>query len=308
MKVLVTGVNGQLGHDVMNALYRRGHVAIGSDITLRHRDAEDGSPAKSMEYVSMDITNAADVDSVLRTVLPDAVIHCAAWTAVDAAEESENLEKVRLVNTEGTRNLARVCKQLDCKLLYISTDYVFDGQGEIPWEADCTDYKPLNVYGETKLGGEMAVSELLEKFYIVRIAWVFGANGNNFIKTMLNLGKKYPSVRVVNDQVGTPTYTLDLARLLVDMIETDHYGYYHATNEGGYISWAEFAKEIFAAAGYETKVIPVSTEEYGLSKAKRPNNSRLDKSKLTAMGFRSLPTWQDALSRFLEEIGEKVND
>ncbi len=282
MKVLVTGVKGQLGYDVVNELEKRGHFAVGVDID------------------EMDITDGEQVSDVLQSVKPDAVIHCAAWTAVDAAED--NAEKVRLVNAIGTENIAEECKKLDCKMLYVSTDYVFDGKGDTPWQPDCKDYKPLNVYGKTKLEGELAVANRLEKFFIVRIAWVFGKNGKNFIKTMLNVGKTHDTVRVVNDQIGTPTYTFDLARLLIDMIETEKYGYYHATNEGGYISWYEFTKEIFKQAGYSTNVIPVTTAEYGLSKAARPFNSRLDKSKLVANGFKPLPTWQDALKRYLKEI------
>ena len=289
MKVFVTGISGQLGHDVMKELKKRGHTAIGSDLA-----PEAGIP--------LDITDAEGVFRVLREQRPDAVIHCAAWTAVDAAEDCE--EKVRAINAVGTGNIAKACRELDCKMLYISTDYVFDGQGQTPWEPDCKDYAPLNVYGQTKLEGEQAVAALLEKFFIVRIAWVFGKNGNNFIKTMLSVGKKYDTLRVVKDQVGTPTYTLDLSRLLVDMVETEKYGYYHATNEGGYISWYEFACEIFRQAGYTTKVTPVTTAEYGLSKAARPFNSRLDKSKLVAAGFEPLPTWQDALGRYLKEIEE----
>ena len=296
MKVLVTGAAGQLGHDVMNELNRRGHVAIGSDVMEK-------SAGESFEC--MDITDASAVEDVLTRVLPEAVIHCAAWTAVDLAEEADQRETVHRINAVGTRNIARVCKKLDCKMLYISTDYVFDGQGEMPWQPDCKDYRPLNVYGQTKLEGELAVSELLEKFFIVRIAWVFGINGSNFIRTMLNVGKKYDTVRVVRDQIGTPTYTFDLARLLVDMVESEKYGYYHATNEGGYISWYEFACEIYRQAGYDTKVVPVTTEEYGLSKAARPHNSRLDKRKLADMGFQSLPIWQDALDRYLKELNLK---
>lgn len=288
MKVLVTGVKGQLGHDVVEELRKRDHTAVGVDIE------------------EMDITDASSVGTVLREVAPDAVIHCAAWTAVDAAEEEENIPKVRAVNADGTRNIAAICRELDCKMIYTSTDYVFDGQGTEPWTADCDAYKPLNVYGQTKLEGELAVRELLEKYFIVRIAWVFGINGKNFIKTMLNVGKKYPTVRVVNDQIGTPTYTYDLARLLVDMAESDKYGVYHATNEGGYISWYDFTCEIFKQAGYDTEVVPVTTAEYGLSKAARPFNSRLDKSKLQVNGFTPLPTWQDALHRYLQEI-EKQN-
>ena len=280
----MTGVKGQLGFDVVNELEKRGHTAVGVDIA------------------EMDITDAQKVNSVITEVNPDAVVHCAAWTAVDAAEDGANIPKVRAINAGGTRNIAEVCKKLGCKMVYISTDYVFDGQGTKPWEPDCKDYKPLNVYGQTKLEGELAVAQLLEKYFIVRIAWVFGVNGKNFIKTMLNVGKTHDTVRVVNDQVGTPTYTYDLARLLVDMVESDKYGYYHATNEGGYISWYDFTCEIYRQAGYSTKVIPVTTAEYGLSKAARPFNSRLDKSKLVENGFRPLPTWQDALSRYLKEI------
>ena len=284
MKVLVTGVKGQLGYDIVNELTKRGHTAIGVDID------------------EMDITDKHSVQMVIEKTTPDAVIHCAAWTAVDLAEDEDKIAMVCAVNTDGTRNIAEICKKLNCKMMYISTDYVFNGQGTEPWEPDCKDYEPLNVYGQTKLGGELAVSNLLGKYFIVRIAWVFGVNGNNFIKTMLNVGKKYDEITVVNDQIGTPTYTYDLARLLVDMIETEKYGYYHATNEGGYISWYDFACEIFKQAGYNTKVKPVTTEEYGLSKAKRPFNSRLDKSKLIENGFKPLPTWQDALSRYLKEI------
>ena len=293
MKVFVTGVGGQLGFDVMNELSARGYEAVGSDI-LESCGFEN--------YIKLDITNADEVRRVLLEVMPDAVVHCAAWTAVDAAEDEENIDKVYAINANGTENIAKVCKELDCKMTYISTDYVFDGQGTEPWKPDCKDYAPLSVYGRTKLDGELAVSRLLEKFFIVRIAWVFGNNGKNFIKTMLNVGKKYDTVRVVNDQIGTPTYTLDLSRLLVDMIKTEKYGYYHATNEGGYISWYDFTCEIFRQAGYETKVVPVTTEEYGLSKAARPYNSRLDKTKLIENGFKPLPTWQDALGRYLKEI------
>lgn len=304
MRVLVTGVGGQLGHDVMNELHKRGYEGIGSDIAPVYSGIADGSPVTAMPYVPMDITNADTVQSVLTQAKPDVVVHCAAWTAVDLAEDEDKVEKVRAINAGGTRNIAAVCQELDCKMVYISTDYVFDGQGTEPWDPDCKDYKPLNVYGQTKLEGELAVSGLLQKFFIVRIAWVFGLNGKNFIKTMLNLGKKYDTLRVVSDQIGTPTYTLDLSRLLVDMLETDKYGYYHATNEGGYLSWYDFACEIFRQAGYTTKVIPVTTAEYGLSKAARPFNSRLDKSKLVRAGFTPLPQWQDALSRYLKEIEE----
>lgn len=309
MKVLVTGVAGQLGHDVMNELAKRGWEGIGSDIKDTYSGIPDGTAVVTMPYVPMDITDKASVEKVLKEVNPDVVVHCAAWTAVDLAEDEDKKETVRKVNADGTRNIALVCKELGCKMVYISTDYVFDGQGTAPWEPDCKDYKPLNVYGETKLEGELAVSENLEKYFIVRIAWVFGKNGKNFIKTMLNLGKTHDQLRVVSDQIGTPTYTLDLAVLLVDMIETEKYGYYHATNEGGYISWYDFTKEIFRQAieaghkEYEkVTVTPVTTEEYGVSKAKRPFNSRLDKSKLTANGFNLLPTWQDAVKRYLAEI------
>jgi len=293
MKVLVTGTGGQLGYDVVHALKERGHEAIASDMLPC---ADIDAP-----YVQMDITDKAQVEAILTEQKPDAVIHCAAWTAVDAAEEEENREKVYAINVDGTKYIAESCKAIDCKMAYISTDYVFSGEGSEPWEADCKDYAPLNVYGQSKLNGEKAVSETMEKYFIVRTAWVFGENGNNFVKTMLRLAEKYEEIRVVNDQIGTPTYTYDLARLLVDMVETEKYGYYHATNEGGYISWYEFAKEIFNQAGLKMKVIPVTTEEYGLSKAKRPFNSRLDKQKLIQNGFTPLPTWIDALGRFVSE-------
>lgn len=302
MKVLVTGVAGQLGHDVMNELHKRGYEGVGSDIAPQYSGADDGTAVTKMDYVQMDITNSEEVTETIKKVNPDVVVHCAAWTAVDLAEESENKEKVMAINVGGTENIARVCKELDCKMVYISTDYVFDGYGTRPWEEDCKDYAPLNVYGESKLMGEKVVSLNLEKYFIVRIAWVFGVNGNNFIKTMLNVGKKFDTLKVVNDQIGTPTYTYDLSRLLVDMIETDKYGYYHATNEGGYISWYDFACEIFKQAGYKTKVNPVTTEEYGVSKARRPFNSRLNKTKLVDNGFTTLPDWKDALSRYLKEI------
>jgi len=303
MRVFVTGVAGQLGHDVMNELAKRGHEGIGTDLAPEYTGIQDGSAVTTMPYVSLDLTDAAAVERVLSEIKPDAVVHCAAWTAVDLAEDDDKVEKVRAINAGGTEHIAKVCKDLDCKLLYLSTDYVFDGQGTEPWQPDCKDYKPLNVYGKTKLEGELAVSGTLEKYFIVRIAWVFGLNGKNFIKTMLNVGKTHDTVRVVKDQIGTPTYTLDLSRLLVDMIESEQYGYYHATNEGGYISWYDFTCEIFRQAGYTTNVVPVTTEEYGLSKAARPFNSRLDKSKLVENGFTPLPTWQDALSRYLVEIG-----
>lgn len=294
MRIFVTGVTGQLGHDVMKELLKRGYIGIGSGTRPECTEFSN--------YIPLDITDKQAVRAVLCDAKPDVVVHCAAWTAVDLAEDEENQEKVYAINVCGTRNIAEVCKEIDCKMIYISTDYVFDGQGEAPWKPDCKDYAPLNVYGKTKLEGELAVANLLQKFFIVRIAWVFGNNGNNFIKTMLNIGRKYDTLRVVNDQIGTPTYTLDLARLLVDMAETEKYGYYHATNEGGYISWYDFACEIFRQAGYHTKVIPVSTQEYGLSKAARPFNGRLCKEKLTQNGFARLPDWQDALSRYLKEM------
>lgn len=311
MKVLVTGVAGQLGHDVMNELAKRGYEGIGSDIAESYNGIQDGTPVVSMPYVQMDITDKASVEKVLTEVNADAVIHCAAWTAVDLAEDEDKKDKVHAVNAEGTKNIAEVCKKLDSKMVYTSTDYVFNGQGEEPWQPDCKDYQPLNVYGQSKLDGELAVSETLDKYFIVRIAWVFGKNGNNFIKTMLKVGKNHDKLRVVNDQIGTPTYTFDLSRLLVDMIETDKYGYYHATNEGGYISWYDFTKEIFRQAveqGHteygEDRIIvnPVTTAEYGVSKAARPFNSRLDKKKLVENGFTPLPTWQDALGRYLKEL------
>ena len=308
MKVWVSGVAGQLGHDVMNELIARGHEAVGSDLAPAYSGAADGSAVTRAPYAALDITDEAAVQRVLGDIRPDAVIHCAAWTAVDAAEEEENIPKVRAINADGTRHIAKACALLGCKLMYISTDYVFDGQGDAPWQPDCADYAPLNVYGRTKLEGEMAVTGRTERFFIVRIAWAFGLNGQNFIKTMLRLGRTHASVRVVNDQIGTPTYTFDLARLLVDMIETEKYGRYHATNEGGYISWAQFAAEIFRQAGMQTKVIPVTTQEYGISKAARPFNSRLDKSKLVQCGFEPLPSWQDALARYLREIGEVAEE
>lgn len=302
MKVFVTGVGGQLGHDVMNELAARGHEGIGSDILPQYAGIADGTAVTRAPYVPLDITDGEAVARVLSEVKPDAVVHCAAWTAVDLAEDEDKRERVRTINAGGTRNIAQACRALGCRLMYISTDYVFDGQGETPWAPDCTDYAPLNVYGQTKLEGELAVRELVEKFFIVRIAWVFGLNGKNFIKTMLKLGQTHDTVRVVDDQIGTPTYTLDLARLLADMIETGKYGCYHATNEGGYISWTDFAKEIFRQAGMGTQVIPVTTAEYGLSKAARPFNSRLDKRKLAENGFAPLPDWRDALTRYLREL------
>lgn len=311
MKVLVTGVAGQLGHDVMDELEKRGHIGVGSDLAPVYSGIADASAVTRNEYVSMDITDSATVLETVKRIQPDAVIHCAAWTAVDDAEDVDKQETVRQVNAVGSKNIALACKELDIAMLYLSTDYVFNGQGETPWQPDQKDYEPLSVYGRTKLEGEQAVSEILDKYFIVRIAWVFGKNGNNFIKTMLRVGKNHSRINVVNDQIGTPTYTYDLARLLVDMIETEKYGYYHATNEGGYISWYDFTKEIFRQAvelGHQeydeehVSVNPVTTEEYGLSKAVRPFNSRLDKSKLLQEGFTPLPTWQDALKRYLMEI------
>ena len=302
MKFFVTGVAGQLGHDVMNELAKRGYEGVGSDIAPQYSGVEDGSSVTTMPYVGMDITDAKAVRETILSVKPDVVVHFAAWTAVDLAEDEDKKEKVYAINAKGTQNIADVCKELDCKVIYISTDYVFNGQGTEPWQPDCKDYQPLNVYGKTKLEGELAISNTVSKYFIVRIAWVFGLNGKNFIKTMLSVGKTHDEVRVVNDQIGTPTYTYDLSRLLVDMAETDKYGYYHATNEGGYISWYDFTCEIYKQAGLSTKVTPVTTAEYGVSKAARPFNSRLDKSKLTENGFRPLPTWQDALSRYLKEI------
>ncbi len=296
MKILVTGVGGQLGYDVVNELLKRGHQPIGTDIIEKAN--------VPCEYFSLDITNSEAVTKAIEEVNPDAVIHCAAWTAVDAAEEESNKAKVYAVNVVGTKNIAEVCKKADCKMMYISTDYVFNGLGTTPWVPNCKEYAPLNYYGQTKLEGELAVSSLLEKYFIVRIAWVFGLNGKNFVKTMLNVGKNHAEVRVVNDQIGTPTYTFHLARLLVDMIETEKFGYYHVTNEGGYISWYDFTSEIYKQAGMKTKVIPVSTQEYGLSKAARPFNSRLDKSKLVENGFKPLPDWEEALHHYLSLLKE----
>ena len=302
MKFFVTGVSGQLGHDVMNELAARGYEGVGSDIQPEYGGVMDGSSVTGMPYISLDITDEQAVKETLAKVNPDVIVHCAAWTAVDAAEDDDKRDKVYDINVNGTRYIAEAAKSLDCKMIYISTDYVFDGQGDTPWDADSKDFAPQNVYGMTKLEGENAVREILDKFFIVRIAWVFGLNGNNFIKTMLRVGKTHDRVTVVNDQIGTPTYTLDLARLLVDMSETEKYGHYHATNEGGFISWYDFTKEIYKQAGYTTEVAPVTTAEYGISKAARPFNSRLDKSKLVSAGFKPLPDWKDALSRYLKEI------
>ena len=301
MKVFVTGVNGQLGHDVVNELIKKGHTVIGSDITDKYNGVSDGSFVTTNTYKGLDITDKTKVDELLLDIKPEAIIHCAAWTAVDLAEDEDKKAKVFNINVNGTKYLANVAKEIDAKMLYLSTDYVFNGQGDRPWKPDDKNFEPLNYYGETKLMGEKVISNILDKYFIVRIAWVFGLNGNNFIKTMINVGKTHDEVRVVNDQIGTPTYTYDLARLLVDMIETDKYGYYHATNEGGYISWYDFTKEIYKQYGLNTKVTPVSTKEYGLSKAARPFNSRLDKTKLVENGFTPLPDYKDAIARYLKE-------
>ncbi|MBR3200998.1 MAG: dTDP-4-dehydrorhamnose reductase [Mogibacterium sp.] len=301
MKVFVTGVGGQLGHDVMNELSRRGYEGIGSDIHPVYSGIQDGSAVTAMPYIGLDITDKDAVLAAVEESAPDVIVHCAAWTNVDGAEDPVKQPLVHKINVEGTQNMADAAKAVDAKIIYLSTDYVFDGQGERPWQPDDKNYAPLNYYGQTKLEGELAISETVDKYFIVRIAWVFGLNGKNFIKTMVNVGKTHDTVRVVNDQIGTPTYCYDLARLLVDMAETDKYGYYHATNEGGYISWYDFTKEIYKQAGMDTKVIPVTTEEYGLSVAARPFNSRLDKSKLKEAGFTSLPDWKDAVARYLKE-------
>ena len=305
MKVFVTGVNGQLGHDVMNSLYYAEIDALGSDIKESYSGVQDGSPACTMPYIGLDLTDEEKTRKIITEEGIDAIIHCAAWTAVDAAEEPENQAIVEKINGEVPGVLARIMKERDGKMLYLSTDYVFSGEGTEPWSPDETNFSPINFYGKTKLMGEERIREVLEKYFIVRIAWVFGLNGKNFIKTMLKVGKNHEEVRVVNDQIGNPTYTLDLAELLVDMICTEKYGNYHATNEGDYISWYDFTKEIYRQAGLKTKVIPVSTEEYGLSKAKRPKNSRLDKKKLRQQGFVPLPDWKNALSRYLEELPEE---
>ena len=301
MKVFVTGVGGQLGHDVMNELSGRGYQGVGSDIQPDYSGIQDDSAVTSMPYIGLDITDKDAVLAVIKVVAPDVIVHCAAWTNVDGAEDPEKKSLVHRINVEGTQNMADAAKAVDAKMVYLSTDYVFDGQGERPWQPDDKNYAPLNYYGQTKLEGELAVSKTLNKYFIVRIAWVFGLNGKNFIKTMVNVGRNHDTVCVVNDQIGTPTYTFDLARLIVDMIETDKYGYYHATNEGGYISWYDFTKEIYRQSGMDTKVIPVTTEEYGLSVAARPFNSRLDKSKLVKAGFTPLPDWKDAVARYLKE-------
>ncbi len=299
MKVFVTGINGQLGHDVTVRLLEMGNEPIGSDIHGQYCGVRDR--AANVKYIQMDITDDVAVQSIIGREKPDAIVHCAAWTAVDAAEDEDNREKVFAINAGGTEKLATAAKAVRAKFVYISTDYVFDGQGTRPWKPDDKCYAPLNVYAKSKLEGELAVARILKKYFIVRISWAFGLNGKNFIKTMINIGKTHDTVRVVNDQIGTPTYMYDLARLLVDMIETDRYGYYHATNEGGYISWYDLCCEAYKQYGLKTKVIPVTTEEYGLNKATRPFNSRLDKNKLIEAGFNPLPSWQDAVSRYLKE-------
>ena len=305
MKIFVTGVGGQLGHDVVNNALERGHQVCGSDIAEKYSGIMDGSPVTKCSYRQLDITDKDAVESLITDLRPDAIIHCATWTAVDAAEDEANKPKVHAINADGTMFIAEAAKSVDAKMIYISTDYVFDGKGDRPWQPDDKSFAPLNYYGETKLAGEKAVAETLEKFFIVRIAWVFGLNGKNFIKTMINAGKTHDTVRVVNDQIRTPTYTLDLARLLVDMVETEKYGYYHATNSecepGGYISWYDFCVEFYKQYGLKTQVIPVTTAEYGLSKAARPFNSCLDKSKLVTAGFTPLPDWKDAVKRYLAE-------
>ncbi|MBQ7999940.1 MAG: dTDP-4-dehydrorhamnose reductase [Ruminococcus sp.] len=288
MKVLVTGASGQLGQDVILQLREDGHTAIGTDI--------------NDEFLPMDITDIDKVHNTLHSINPDAVIHCAAWTAVDSAEDLENQKKVFDINHKGTENIATVCKELDIKLLYTSTDYVFNGEGTTPWDADCDNYAPVNIYGKSKLHGELAVSSTLTKFFIVRIQWVYGAGGKNFIKTMLNVGKRYECVKVVNDQIGSPTYTKDLARLFSEMIVTDKYGYYHARNEGNFVSWYDLTCKLYKLLDYSTKIVPVTTEEYGLSNARRPKNSRLDTSKLAQYGFTPLPDWEDAVERYIKEL------
>ena len=292
---------GQLGHDCVNEIISRGYDAVGSDIAGQYSGVADGSSVTTGPYVSLDITDKNAVSATIENIRPDVIIHCAAWTAVDAAEDESNQHKVDSINHLGTQYIAEAANTVDAKMVYISTDYVFDGQGERPWEPDDKNYNPINVYGASKLAGELAVSKTLSRYFIVRIAWVFGLNGKNFIKTMINVGKTHDTVRVVNDQIGTPTYTTDLAKLLVDMIETEKYGYYHATNEGGYISWYDFCVEFYKQYGLKTTVIPVTTAEYGASVAARPFNSRLDKSKLITAGFQPLPDWRDAVKRYLAE-------
>lgn len=296
MKILVTGACGQLGSDVVKQALKRGYEIVATDIN---------NSLSYDNFVQLDITNEQDVMNAVESIEPNAIIHCAGWTAVDAAEDIDNIRKVNMINHLGSLYLAKATRAIDAKMLYISTDYVFNGEGEKPWAADCKNFGPLSVYGKSKLDGEFSVSSVLSKFFIVRISWVFGFNGNNFVKTMIKLSKKYNEIKVVNDQIGTPTYTYDLARLLIDMIETEEYGFYHATNEGGFISWYDFAKEIFKVANIDVNVIPVSTKEYGASKAQRPMNSRLDKKKLIEKGFEPLADWKDALKRYLKEIDKE---
>ncbi len=313
MKIFVTGIGGQLGHDCMNELIARGNAAIGSDImeyiAADYCGPKDKAPEDPYNYIKLDIMDRDAVKRVITEVHPDAIIHCAAWTAVDAAEAGENRIKVDAINHLGTRYIAEAAKAIDAKMIYISTDYVFDGKGTRPWEPDDKCYAPLNVYGQSKLDGEFEVSSILEKYFIVRIAWVFGLNGKNFVKTMISVGRTHDAVRVVNDQIGTPTYTKDLARLLVDMVETEKYGYYHATNSecnpGEYISWADLAEFSYEVAGMDITVDRVTTEEYGISIAARPFNSRLEKKKLTEAGFMALPDWKDAVRRYIDEAGLK---
>lgn len=292
-KFFITGANGQLGRDLIHELTSRGFDCTGSDL------GENFTGPENCKYISLDITDYEKVEEAIKNFMPDRIIHCAAWTAVDAAEDEANKDKVFAVNVTGTENIARACKKINSVMTYISTDYIFDGTGEKAWTPEDENFAPLNFYGETKLKGEFAVKKYLEKFFIVRIAWVFGPHGNNFVKTMLKIAENHDTLRVVNDQIGTPTYTPDLSRLLADINLTEKFGIYHATNEGGFISWYDFAKEIFSQAKVNVKVIPVSSFEYGVSKAKRPFNSRLDKSKLKSSGFDLLPDWRDALRREL---------
>ena len=302
MKLLVTGASGQLGSEVCFEAHKKGHMVVATDAA-----SQNTNTFKGLSYHSLDITDEDAVKKVIREIKPDGIIHCAAWTAVDAAELSENQEKVDRINHKGTEYIAKLAAELDSKLIYISTDYVFNGEGNRPWKPDEKDYAPLNYYGQTKLDGELAVSSFCDKFFIVRTSWVFGRNGSNFIRTMLRQGETHPVLRVVSDQIGTPTYTKDLAKLLVDMIGTEKYGYYHASNSeagpGEYISWADFAEEIFRQAKMDTRVERVTTAEYGQSIAVRPYNSRLDKTKLEECGFRPLQDWKSALSEYLNEIG-----
>ena len=295
MKVFVTGSEGQLGYDIMRELSRSNHICIGADLFEKTHN--------NYPYIQLDIIDPIAVNRIISSFNPDVVIHCAAWTEVDAAEEPNNLQIVKSINTEGTRNIVNICKKLNCKMIYISTDYVFDGHGSEPWLPDCHQYHPLNIYGHSKLAGELIVASMLHKYYILRVEWMYGINGKNFVKTIINIGNKYDEVKVVYDQIGTPTYTVDISKLIIDMAEKERYGYYHAANEGGFISWYEFTSEIFRQTGITSKIVPVSTKEYGRSKANRPLNSRFDKSKLQENGFKLLPTWSDALTRFLKEMG-----